>query len=231
MNPRIISVLMILAGGLLLLVFWAASIGFVYWDVYRRNLPWRRQIAWIGVTALLPLAGFLVYLLNRFVAPSFGRRKIEASPVKKRETQPMPAAQQQIYLPTIGVEAVSEGGTAELGPASSSHSARPAKSRPVYFFSLISGPDSRRDFILQSFPAAIGRGPEAHICLDGDRSVSRRHAEVYARDGWLFIRDLESTHGTQVNGVWIADQRLEAGDEVRVGSSVLVFGVREGEIQ
>jgi hypothetical protein len=229
MNPRIISLLLILAGGLLLLVFWAASIGFVYWDVYRRDLPWRRQITWIGVTALLPLAGFFVYLLTRFVAPSFGRKKTEAAPVKKRETQPMPAAQQQVYLPTIGVDAGGEGGTAELGPDNSLRPARSARPHPVYFFSLVSGPDSRREFILQAFPAAIGRGPEAHICLDSDRSVSRRHAEVYARDGWLFIRDLESTHGTQVNGIWIADQRLEPGDEVQVGSSVLVFGVREGD--
>jgi pSer/pThr/pTyr-binding forkhead associated (FHA) protein len=66
------------------------------------------------------------------------------------------------------------------------------------------------------------------IRLDADHSISRRHAEVYERSGAVYIRDLDSTHGTQVNGIWIADQRLEPGDEVQVGGSTLVFKVQDG---
>src|SRR5947207_10901639 len=47
-----------------------------------------------------------------------------------------------------------------------------------------------------------GRLGSLEIVLD-DSSVSRRHAEVrHGDEGW-FVRDLESTNGTYVNGVRI----------------------------
>jgi len=63
--------------------------------------------------------------------------------------------------------------------------------------------------------------------VDGQRSISRRHAKVYRRGGKFFIaEDLGTMNGTFVN-----DQRLETGvpvemhdgDDVRVGLVELVF--------
>ncbi len=93
---------------------------------------------------------------------------------------------------------------------------------------VISGPAAGEEFTVTRFPVWIGRGPEATIRLDADRSVSRQQAEIYEKSGWLYIRDLNSSHGTQVNGNWISDQLLEPGDELKVGVSTLLFEERGG---
>lgn len=50
-----------------------------------------------------------------------------------------------------------------------------------------------------SEPFTIGREEPCEIVLQ-DRSVSRRHAEVYLREGCWWIRDLNSANGTHVDG-------------------------------
>jgi hypothetical protein len=221
---------MIFSGGLLFLIFWAASIGFVYWDVYRRNLPWRQQIVWIAVVALIPLLGFLIYLFARFVFPSRpigseaspGAARPSRSPVNKRETMAMRIPGSQVYLPTIAVEPAGEPSAAGVKnmPQPGLH---PAQDGYAVSLSLRSGPGAGKRFVIHALPAIIGRSLESAVLLDADRSVSRQHAEIYQRGGWLFIRDLDSKHGTQVNGVWITDQRLDAGDEILIGDTLLVL--------
>jgi hypothetical protein len=61
---------------------------------------------------------------------------------------------------------------------------------------------------------------EAHIVLE-DGEVSRRHAEITTADGTPTIEDLGSTNGTAVNGERLERRRLELGDRVQVGSTVL----------
>ncbi len=68
-----------------------------------------------------------------------------------------------------------------------------------------------------------GRLGSLEIVLD-DSSVSRRHAEVRrADDGW-YVRDLESTNGTYVNGVRIGpgEQLLRARDIVQFGKVAVI---------
>jgi hypothetical protein len=230
MPSKFLSIFMVLSGGFLFLIFWAASIGFVYWDVYRRNLPWRQQIIWIAIVALLPLLGFFIYLFARFIFPSVPSGS-ESSPkiwkgsrsqVRKRETMAMRVPGSHVYLPTIAVETASEASAvgAKNSPEPGPY---PAQDQPAITFSLVSGPGAGRQFVINALPAIIGRSAGATILLDADRSVSRHHAEIFERRGWLFIRDLESKHGIQVNGVWVSEHRLEAGDEVLVGDSLLVL--------
>ena len=68
-----------------------------------------------------------------------------------------------------------------------------------------------------------GRLASLEIVLD-DSSVSRRHAEVRLGDDGWFVRDLESTNGTYVNGVRIGpgDQPLRPRDIVRTRSGKTV---------
>lgn len=62
----------------------------------------------------------------------------------------------------------------------------------------------------------IGRAPDNLIQLD-DASVSSHHAELrQTGDDW-YVRDLQSTNGTRVNGVSITETRLRAGDRIRFG--------------
>lgn len=68
-----------------------------------------------------------------------------------------------------------------------------------------------------------GRLASLEIVLD-DSSVSRRHAEVrLGEDGW-FVRDLESTNGTYVNGVRIGpgEQPLRPRDIVQFGKVAVI---------
>ena len=64
---------------------------------------------------------------------------------------------------------------------------------------------------------SIGRGADNTIVLDDD-SVSGHHAEVFIRDGQHFLRDLESTNGTRVNGQAITETVLNNGDVICFGS-------------
>ena len=70
-----------------------------------------------------------------------------------------------------------------------------------------------------------GRLASLEIVLD-DSSVSRRHAEVRASDegnGW-YVRDLESTNGTYVNGIKVgpADYPVKHRDVVQFGKVALL---------
>jgi len=68
----------------------------------------------------------------------------------------------------------------------------------------------------------IGRQEGAEILLD-DTAVSRRHAEI-TRVGTLYwIRDLESSNGTFINGKRVDSAVLRPGDEICLGPQVLTF--------
>jgi pSer/pThr/pTyr-binding forkhead associated (FHA) protein len=71
-------------------------------------------------------------------------------------------------------------------------------------------------------PLVIGREREADVVL-GDPEVSRRHAALDVQGGIVFLRDLESSNGTFLNGrrVRSAIELLE-GDEIDVGTTRLV---------
>jgi two-component system NtrC family sensor kinase len=89
---------------------------------------------------------------------------------------------------------------------------------------VIQGPDEGMCFQLPTGePQLIGRSGEALPITDN--TVSRRHSELTPDGDVWFLRDLHSQNGTIVNGVAILDRiRLEEGDEIRVGATVLLFG-------
>jgi len=63
---------------------------------------------------------------------------------------------------------------------------------------------------------SIGRSPENSICLE-DPSVSSRHAELMMMGENCYLKDLDSTNGTLVNGEPVKSVQLRAGDRVRFG--------------
>ena len=74
-------------------------------------------------------------------------------------------------------------------------------------------------------PITIGRNPDSDVVLIDER-VSRIHCGVRLWDGEYYIKDLKSRNGTLVNGRRIEVATLKTGDQIRVGSTELVF---EGE--
>ncbi len=71
--------------------------------------------------------------------------------------------------------------------------------------------------------AGVGRGAENVIRLDGDTTVSSRHAMLDSRADGLWVEDAGSTNGTFVNGAPVTTRRLlQPGDVIRIGHTDLL---------
>jgi hypothetical protein len=68
----------------------------------------------------------------------------------------------------------------------------------------------------------IGSAPLNHIVIDNP-AVSAQHAMLARVADSYRLKDLNSTNGTQVNGVSITDAELKDGDKIQFGSVVAVF--------
>ena len=66
---------------------------------------------------------------------------------------------------------------------------------------------------IRPLPFRVGRRPALHLTLPVE-SVSTEHAEFYAGDDGLRLRDLGSTNGTFVNRKRITDEAVRDGDVV-----------------
>jgi EAL domain-containing protein (putative c-di-GMP-specific phosphodiesterase class I) len=71
---------------------------------------------------------------------------------------------------------------------------------------------------IHTLPFRVGRRPDADLVL-ATSSVSKLHAEIYATGGTLFVRDLESTNGTFVNGQRVREAPLQEGDVLHFAKS------------
>lgn len=80
-----------------------------------------------------------------------------------------------------------------------------------------------RAFPLKGVVHEIGRASSCDIDLTDNLKASRVHARIEKdRDGWWVV-DLNSTNGTFVNKEKIKTRKLEAGDEITIGNSHLLF--------
>ena len=206
-----------------LTLLWAVSVALTYWDTHRRRLTGDKALIWLAVVALLPMIGFAAYALVRVLGRVQPARAVAPPRRARRETalkRPAagPAATGTMMAADIAMHTIVDAPKEAPEP-----NARPAASAG-YALVVSVGTERGREFVVRSFPAQLGRGAEAMIALEGDLGVSRRHAELYVQEGALRIRDLRSTHGTQVNGRRVTDQRLSPGDIIQVGNTVLVVG-------
>ena len=84
-------------------------------------------------------------------------------------------------------------------------------------------------FDLTDSPAVIGRESNAAVCIP-DPSVSRRHSTIEKEDDQVVIADLDSLNGTFVNDVPVRRRALEHGDRIRIGDSVFLFLLHDGDV-
>ncbi len=94
------------------------------------------------------------------------------------------------------------------------------------------GSDSNRPDIrtpVRTTPFSVGRRPSCDLTL-GSKMVSQHHAEIVGREGALYLRDLESTNGTFINGKQLkGEQRIETGDILHFAD--LEFRLVEDEVE
>jgi pSer/pThr/pTyr-binding forkhead associated (FHA) protein len=79
-----------------------------------------------------------------------------------------------------------------------------------------------KDVPLDKPLVTIGRKMDNDVVID-NLAVSGHHARVVEENGNYFIEDTGSTNGTFLNEAKIAKQRLQPGDQIRVGKHILVY--------
>jgi two-component system NtrC family sensor kinase len=94
---------------------------------------------------------------------------------------------------------------------------------------VIRGNDQGVRFELEDKILRLGRDRSSGLQLH-DTEVSRQHAEL-RRDGDDFvISDLQSSNGTFVNGHRVKQHELVSGDQVRLGTTLMLYTGPGGEI-
>ncbi len=106
----------------------------------------------------------------------------------------------------------------------------PPPTRPAKQFALrfISGKYQGGEFPLpNNKEIVVGRSSELDMVLVEDM-VSRRHAKITVTGDQIFIQDLGSTNGTFVNGEKIKRARLQEGDRILIGTSIIKLVAADG---
>lgn len=78
------------------------------------------------------------------------------------------------------------------------------------------GGKASKESVSLNLPTVIGRSRQAALTV-AHPMVSRRHAELFEKDGLLMIRDLGSLNGTRIDGQRIKEAPLPPGAEFSVG--------------
>ena len=98
---------------------------------------------------------------------------------------------------------------------------------------LILHPSGQRTKVqIQPLPFLIGRHADNHLVLRDNRA-SRSHARIIAEDGSYVVEDLNSRHGTWINGEQVGRHVLRNSDRIDFGvreSYQLTFSLEHGEI-
>ena len=88
---------------------------------------------------------------------------------------------------------------------------------------VIRGNDQGTRFELDAPAVGLGRDASNQVQLH-DTEVSRQHAEIRRVDPNTFaLADLGSSNGTFVNGRRVQQYRLASGDQIQVGSTLMLF--------
>ena len=90
-------------------------------------------------------------------------------------------------------------------------------------FMILNGPDAGRIFNVSDEPVSVGRGQDQGLILADDRS-SRAHFVLEREGDKVFVRDLQSSNGTFLNGQLVQRQQLREGDVILVGHTEIRYG-------
>ena len=78
-----------------------------------------------------------------------------------------------------------------------------------------------RSFQVQR-PALLGSAPQVDVCID-DPTISRVHCQLEPREDGIWIVDLNSTNGTQIDAVRVKEARVPDGAAIQLGGTRLTL--------
>src|SRR5262245_20403269 len=87
---------------------------------------------------------------------------------------------------------------------------------------VIAGPSKGSVIDLDEGELSIGRLASNHVFIP-DPSVSRHQCVIIREGAQVTLRDLDSTHGSFVGEVPVKERVLEHGDQIRLGTSLMLF--------
>lgn len=87
----------------------------------------------------------------------------------------------------------------------------------------IEGPLTGLIFTIPEGPRIIVGRNDAYDLVIPDTSLSRKHFAIENKDDGVFLVDLGSLNGTQLNGACVSTARLENNDKIAAGQTVLLF--------
>jgi pSer/pThr/pTyr-binding forkhead associated (FHA) protein len=83
-----------------------------------------------------------------------------------------------------------------------------------------------KHFLVKHRPLAGGRHPSQEIQLL-DAEVSRRHFLIRVEDEEHVIFESQGANGVYVNGAKVKEHKLQDGDEIQVGTTLLVYSKQD----
>ena len=92
---------------------------------------------------------------------------------------------------------------------------------------MLTGPLAGKEFVLYKNPTLIGSSPKSDIYLFKDAEVEPTHAELRTVGEGYELADRSTPSGTFLNGRRVTRQRLQSGDQVRIGKTVFNFTEKE----
>ncbi|NTW03253.1 MAG: FHA domain-containing protein [Oscillochloris sp.] len=85
---------------------------------------------------------------------------------------------------------------------------------------VLRGPSVAAEHALSTDNVVIGRSDDATITLGGDLAISRQHVRLTFQNGRVQITDLNSSHGTLINGRPLTGTtKLRSGDVITLGQT------------
>ena len=99
-----------------------------------------------------------------------------------------------------------------------------------WFLQVLQGENEGNKYPLAG-SMTFGRSVKCELCFN-DPELSRRHCEFFLKDGVLEVKDLGSANGLQVNRQKVTTATLQAGDQMQMGSVILlVIGPKVEEVE
>jgi signal transduction histidine kinase/FixJ family two-component response regulator len=91
---------------------------------------------------------------------------------------------------------------------------------------ILTGPEKGGPHNLQPDVTLVGRAPDNDICIE-DTLISRHHLQISQQGGEFFVKDLQSTNGTYVDGKAIGpgkDIKVKEAIPVEIGNTFISLG-------